>query len=201
MCYTNSNYIILIILQSEEEERTMPLPKYQEYSTADIYSLPDGQRAELIDGQIYDMAPPTRRHQRIISELHYLIKDYIKKNGGTCDVYPAPFAVRLNDDDRTYVEPDISVICDPKKLDDAGCTGAPDWIIEVVSPSSTRIDYVKKLFKYRTAGVKEYWIVDPDKNRIMVYNFADDNMSEYTFSDTVKSGIYEDLKIDFSDVL
>ncbi|MCD8300251.1 MAG: Uma2 family endonuclease [Clostridiales bacterium] len=177
----------------------MPLPK--EYTTADIYSLPDGQRAELIDGQMYDMAPPSRRHQLIISELNYLIRDYIKKKGGDCEVYPAPFAVRLNADDRTYVEPDISVVCDPKKLDDAGCTGAPDWIIEVASPGSTRMDYSVKLFKYRTAGVREYWIVDPDKKRIMVYDFANDNMSEYTFSDVVRVGIYEDLEIDLKGII
>lgn len=98
------------------------------------------------------------------------------------------------------MEPDISVICDKNKLTEKGCNGAPDWIIEVVSPSSIRIDYVIKLFKYRTAGVKEYWIVDSDKNRIMVYNFETENIYEYSFSDIVSAGIYDDLEIDFDKI-
>ena len=106
----------------------------------------------------------------------------------------APFAVFLNDE-KNYVEPDIFVICDPDKIDDDGCHGAPDWIVEIVSPGSRRMDYMIKLFKYRSAGVREYWIVDPEKNRIIVYNFADDTMTEYAFGDAVKAGIYNDLEI------
>ena len=176
----------------------MPLPKESSYTTDYIFSLPEGQRAELIDGVVYDMAPPNRLHQELVSELHYKITDYIKKNNGACKVFPAPFAVFLNADDKTYVEPDISVICDSSKLNDRGCLGAPDWIIEVVTPGSQRIDYMIKLFKYRAAGVKEYWIVDKSKNRIMVYNFEQNDMGEYTFSDIVSACIYENLKIDFS---
>ena len=89
----------------------MPLPKESSYTTDYIFSLPEGQRAELIDGVVYDMAPPNRLHQELVSELHYKITDYIKKNNGACKVFPAPFAVFLNADDKTYVEPDISVIC------------------------------------------------------------------------------------------
>ena len=106
----------------------------------------------------------------------------------------------LNEDDLNYVEPDISVICSPSKLNDKGCAGAPDWIIEVVSPSSRRMDYFTKLFKYRSAGVREYWIVDPEKNRILVYNFETENTGDYTFSDSVKAGIFEDLYISFPDI-
>ena len=84
-------------------------------------------------------------------------------------------------------EPDISVICDPNKLNDKGCTGAPDWIIEIVSPGSRRMDYFTKLFKYRTAGVREYWIVDPIKNFVIVYNFDTSDSEQYTFADTIKS--------------
>ena len=111
----------------------MPLPKESSYTTDYIFSLPEGQRAELIDGVVYDMAPPNRLHQELVSELHYKITDYIKKNNGACKVFPSPFAVFLNADDKTYVEPDISVICDKSKLDDRGCVGAPDWIIEIVN--------------------------------------------------------------------
>ena len=146
----------------------MPLPKGHTSTIEDIYALPDGTRAELIDGQIYYMAPPSRRHQQILGSLYRKIADYIDGKQGACEVDIAPFAVFLNDDDINYVEPDISVICDKNKLTDKGCVGAPDWIIEVVSPGSRRMDYYTKLFKYRTAGVREYWLVDPDKNRILV---------------------------------
>ena len=90
------------------------------------------------------------------------------------------------------------MICDPSKLNDRGYTGAPDWIIEVVSPGSRKTDYFTKLFKYRTAGVREYWIVDPIKNLILVYDFDTSDSEQYTFADTIKAGIYEDLLIDFS---
>lgn len=170
------------------------------YTIDDIYNLPDGQRAELIDGELYMMAAPDTKHQRLVMELSFRIRDYIGRKKGSCEVFPAPFAVFLNADDDIYLEPDISVICDRDKLTDEGCKGAPDWITEVVSPSSRPIDYNKKLFKYRTAGVREYWIVDPEKNRIMLYDFENDSVAEYTFSDKVKAGIYEDLVIDFSEI-
>lgn len=178
----------------------MPLPKEQIYTLDDIYSLPDNQRAELIDGQIYYMAPPSRKHQRIAGELFATIRNYIKQNNGTCEVNIAPFAVFLNQNDTNYVEPDISVICNPDKLNDKGCIGAPDWIIEIVSPSSRRMDYFTKLFKYRTAGVREYWIVDPEKNRITTYNFESEDTRDYTFADSVKVEIYDDFYINFSEI-
>lgn len=176
----------------------VPLPKEQLYTTDDIYHLPDGKRAELVDGVIYDMAPPNRWHQDISGALYRKIADYIDRNNGLCRTYIAPFAVFLPEDDKNYVEPDISVICNPQKLTDQGCVGAPDWIIEVVSPGSRRMDYMIKLFKYRTAGVREYWIVDPEKNRILVYNFESEETGDYNFSDVVVSGIYPDLNIDFN---
>lgn len=178
----------------------MPLPQERIYTTDDIYALPDGERAELIDGQIYYMAPPDRKHQLISGELFTIINNYIKSKGGSCEPYIAPFAVFLNKDDKNYVEPDISVICDKAKLTDKGCSGAPDWIIEVVSPGSRRMDYSIKLFKYRTAGVREYWIVDPEKKRILVYDLEHEDMNEYTFADTVNAGIYPDLSINFGNL-
>ena len=176
----------------------MALPQYDEYTIEDIYNLPEGARAELIDGQIYYMAPPTRKHQDIAGTLYRKIADYIDTKGGPCKTYISPFAVFLNDDDKNYVEPDVSVICNPNKLNDRGCVGAPDWIIEIVSPGSRKTDYFTKLFKYRTAGVREYWIVDPIKNLILVYNFDISDSEQYTFSDTIKASIYDDLYIDFS---
>lgn len=179
----------------------MSLISEKQYTIEDIYQLPDGQRAELINGQMYLMAPPNRVHQELVGELYRVISNYIHSKNGSCKPYIAPFAVFLNADDKNYVEPDISVICDRNKLDDGGCSGAPDWIIEIVSPGSQRMDYMIKLFKYRTAGVREYWIVDQMKNRITVYNFEKDDMKEYTFTDSVKAGIYADLEIDFSNIL
>lgn len=170
------------------------------YTIDDIYALPEGERAELIDGQIYMMAPPNRKHQTIAREIFSSINSYIKSKGGSCEPFFAPFAVFLNKDDANYVEPDISVICDKSKLTVKGCSGAPDWIIEIVSPGSRRMDYFAKLFKYRTSGVREYWIVDPEKDRILVYNFDSEDTGDYTFSDSVKAGIYEDLYINFSDI-
>lgn len=168
------------------------------YTEEDYYSLPENVRAELIDGQFYDMASPARIHQRILMEVAADIRNYIRSHGGSCEVDPAPFAVKLSADERTIVEPDISIICDPEKLTEKGCTGAPDWIVEIVSPSSRRIDYHIKLFKYQESGVKEYWIVDPEKKRILVFNFENEDTVEYTFSDSVASGIFDGLSIDFA---
>ena len=170
------------------------------YTMEDIYNLPDGQRAELIDGELYMMATPNRVHQKFVMTLSNRIFNYIHGKNGNCEVYPAPFAVFLNADNDIYLEPDISVICDQNKLTDDGCKGAPDWILEIVSPSSRAMDYNKKLLKYGTAGVREYWIVDPVKQRTMVYNFEHDTVEEYSFSDKVKACIYEDFEIDFAEI-
>lgn len=116
------------------------------YTINDIYNLPEGSRAELINGQIYYMAPPTRKHQRILGEIFAAIHEYINTHNGSCEVDIAPFAVFLDKDDKNYVEPDISVICNPDKLTEKGCFGAPDWIIEIVSSGSRRMDYFIKLF-------------------------------------------------------
>lgn len=168
------------------------------YTIDDIYNLPDDVRAELIDGVIYYMAPPSRRHQEISVRLCHIILDYIDRKAGNCSVYAAPFAVFLNDDSKTYVEPDISIICDKNKLDDSGCHGAPDWVIEIVSPGSRKMDYYTKLFKYRSSGVREYWLVDPEKNRVLTWDFEHDGIGDYSFKDIVKVGIYENLYIDFN---
>ena len=171
------------------------LKKEKIYTIDDIYALPDGERAELIDGKIHYMAPPSTKHQTLVMDLSYQIKDYIKRNNGECNVFPAPFAVFLNKNNKNYVEPDISVICDKNKITDQGCHGAPDWVIEVVSPSSRPMDYFTKLFKYRTAGVREYWIVDSVKQRITVYIFEKESVEEYSFDDDVPVGIYEGFTI------
>jgi len=177
------------------------VPKTNLYTEDDYYELPEHVRAELIDGQFYDMAPPGRRHQEILTALLKIIAVYIDSKHGSCHVYPASFAVKLFDDGQNIVEPDISVICDLGKLTDQGCTGAPDWVIEIVSPGNPSHDYVRKLNLYMDADVREYWIVDPRKQTVLVYNFKEnhfDDMQHYTFQDQVKVGIYDDFSIDFS---
>ena len=184
-----------------KERDPMPFPKTQHYTINDIYNLPEGHRAELINGQIYDMAPPSTAHQRILSFLHLEIGSYIREHNGSCEVIPAPFAVFLENENNStdYLEPDISVICDPDKIDDKGCHGSPDWIIEIVSPSSKRMDYYTKLTLYRANGVREYWIVDPLRKTIVVYDTEnDDGPILHSLTDTIKTKIYDDLEIDFS---
>lgn len=184
------------------KENSMPLLKEDTYTTEYIDNLPEGERAELIDGKIYNMTAPTRMHQRISTRLASIIDRYISDNNGKCEVYSAPFAVFLNKDNKTYVEPDVSVICDPNKLDDRGCNGAPDWIIEIVSPSSQRMDYLTKLLKYRTAGVREYWIVNPAQNTVTVYKFEpQEDCAQYSFEDDVPVGIYEGFAIKIGDLI
>ena len=180
----------------------MPLPKEETYTTKDIYALPAGERAELIDGKIYDMAPPSRIHQKLVQQFSRIIGNYIADNKGTCEVYPAPFAVFLNQDDKTYVEPDVTVVCDADRLDDKGCNGAPDWIVEIVSPGSYRMDYLIKLFKYRTAGVKEYWIVNPMKETVQTYSFeGNEDSMQYSFEDEIPVSIYSGFSIRISALL
>lgn len=178
----------------------MPLPKKDSYTIEDIFSLPDGERAELINGQIYYMAPPSATHQMFVVKLIQKIANYIDEKAGDCVVVPAPFAVFLNEEKNTYVEPDISVICDKNKVDNRGCHGAPDWVIEVISPSTRRKDCYNKMAAYHEAGVRDYWIIDPEKKVIIVYDMEQDKPPViYGIQESVKANIYDDFVIDFSE--
>ena len=173
------------------------------YTEKDYYNLPENVRAELIDGQFYYMASPSRMHQEILSFLHLEIGNYIRSQKGHCKVYPAPFAVKLfSEDDKNVVAPDISVICNPNKLTDRGCTGAPDWIVEITSPSNSSHDYIRKLNLYADAGVREYWIVDPISKNIFVYHLEQEDFKadSYTLQDKIRVNIYDDLWIDFTEL-
>ena len=179
----------------------MPLLK-NNYTSEDYWNLPEGERAELIGGKFYDMAPPSRIHQKLVSKLTALFNQYITDHHGSCEVYPAPFAVNLDADDKDWVEPDISVICDPNKLTDRGCSGAPDLIFEIVSPASRKMDYGLKNTIYSQDGVREYWIVDPAKQRTTVYHYEEDAAPMiYLFDQPVSAGIYTDLMICIADLL
>lgn len=178
------------------------------YTYDDYLKFPEDTIVEIINGRRSAMSPaPSRIHQEIVIELAYQIKNYIKLNNGPCKVYAAPFDVVLKNEDeeegnsKNIVQPDISVICDKNKLTDKGCTGSPDMIVEVVSPSNSRDDYVKKLNLYEQFKVKEYWIVNPIKKNILVYVLTDkgyDMPDMYTFNDKVKVNIYDNLEIDFA---
>jgi len=178
----------------------MELTQEKYYTVEDFYKIPEEIHAELINGELVYMASPSRIHQKILVELITLINHYIKSKKGDCEVYAAPFDVQLWDNKDTIVEPDICIICDKKKLNKHGCLGAPDWIIEIVSPSNPVHDYIDKLSFYTKASVREYWIVDPQTQNIYVYNLEPEqfNVKVYTFQDTIKVGIYEDLLIDFA---
>lgn len=172
------------------------------YTVTDIEALPEGERAELINGEMFMMAAPALGHQDLLMWLGTAIRNYIVANRGECRVLPAPFAVYIRKDQYNYVEPDISVICDKSKLDNKGCHGAPDWVIEIVSLSSRRMDYVRKLALYSEAGVKLYWIVDPERRNVTVYDLEHEGAPEFhSFSERVKVDIYEDFTIDFGEYL
>lgn len=156
----------------------MPLLKEERYTFADVLTWDGQERVELIDGTPVMMAPPSRIHQKISAELGRQLGNYLE--GKKCEVYAAPFAVRLfekagdrPEDVDTLVEPDLSVVCDPDKLDDMGCKGAPDLIIEILSPSTQRHDRLTKYNLYQRAGVREYWIVDPAAKSIQSFVLED----------------------------
>lgn len=170
------------------------------YTIDDIKALPEGTTAELIDGKVYMQASPSRTHQRISGKLFNKISNYIDSKQGGCEVYSAPFDIFLNNEAECFV-PDISIICNPEIIRETGCYGAPDWIIEITSPSTASRDYLLKSVKYQTAGVKEYWIVNPKAQTITVYFFHGGDFAPrtYTFKDMLKANIYNDLMINFSE--
>jgi len=173
----------------------------QETAAAEDSSAPsDHARAELIDGEIFYMDPPSRAHQEALGELYYCIKDYIKKKQSSCRVYLPPFEVRLDQDEKTIVQPDIVVVGSLELLTEQGMSGAPDMIIEILSPGSRKKDQFLKSAKYAAVGVREYWMVDLKKERILVYTFQceDSEIAIYGFEDQVPVGIFEDLTIDFA---
>ena len=176
--------------------------KQGEYTVEDWFALPDGVRMELIDGRLYDMAPPSFTHQHFVSQLSFEIETAIRKEEKRrCIVLVAPFGVQLNKDERNMLEPDVAIMCDKKKFDrERGVIyGAPDFVAEVISPSTAGYDRILKLNKYWMGGVREYWIIDTNASEIMVYHFEKGLRPEkFTFEDTVPIGISEGLiEIDF----
>lgn len=164
-------------------------------------ALPEDTRAEVFDGQIYYMASPSEIHQTISTELTTILNTYIKGKKGSCKVFHAPFDVKLNDNPLIIVQPDLMIVCDKDKLDGKRCNGAPDFIIEIVSPSNAMDDYIRKLYYYKNAGVREYWIVDPHRKIVTVNYFEGNSVNvQYSFDSTIKVNIYDDLLINFPDI-
>lgn len=185
----------------DRRELLMVIAGGKVYTFEDILALPEGERAELIDGEMFMMASPTRWHQDASGWFFAQIFSYIQGKKGKCRVYASQFAVFPKKDDKNYVEPDLSIVCDRDKLDNRGCNGAPDLVIEIVSPSSIKMDYERKLNLYQESGVEEYWIVDLEKERVRVYHFTEDVQErDYSLTDTVKVGIYEDLELDLREL-
>lgn len=169
----------------------MPAPK-QAFTADDYWALPEGRRAELIDGELLDMAPPSVTHQRIVTGLARVLGNHVEADEGGCLVLCAPVAVDLDADESTWVEPDVLVVCDPSKVTDRAIQGSPDLVVEVSSPSSLRMDYYRKTALYEQAGVREYWIVDPGHRRTTVYRFDQDGIPViYPFGIAVPVGIWD----------
>lgn len=174
-----------------------------EYTLEDYYTLPEDKRAELIEGVIYDMAVPSFVHQHLLGKLFTQISRFIESKNGDCLPMMAPVDVRLDCDDRTIVQPDILILCDRSKICKWGIMGAPDFCLEIVSESTRRKDYIKKLQKYVDAGVREYWILDPERRVLVTYDWRDD-FTAHMVPLQGKAGLAlygEELQIDLDEIV
>lgn len=178
------------------------LPEQGEYTLQDYYALPDDRRVELIDGVFYDMAAPSLIHQQIAGLVYAQIRDFIDKNGGDCVSPITPVDVQLDCDNKTMIQPDVLIVCDPKKLRHFGVLGAPDFVLEVLSPSTKKKDLLTKLIKYMDARVKEYWVIDPDRRALVVYLAEERGMPAiYPLQGKVGMQLYEGrLQIDLGKI-
>lgn len=175
--------------------------KTGEMTLKDYLALPEDRRVELIDGVFYDMASGTNVHGDIAEEIHARFREFIKKNGGKCKAKIMATDVQLDCDDKTIVVPDVYVVCDKKKLTIQRTVGAPDLVVEVLSPSNWKVDVFKKREKYERAGVREYWLVFPKQKKVRVHYFEKGETKEYTFADKVPVGIWNGrCEVDFAEI-
>ena len=171
------------------------------YTVEDYYAIPDDRRVELIDGVIYDMGAPAVIHQKILGELHLLFRECVDAHEGVCDVYLSPCDVRLDSDNYTMVQPDMLVICREYDLGAKAFDGPPDLTVEILSPSTRSKDMLLKLYKYQHAGVKEYWIIDPENETVLVYDFQEGSLypEKYAFDSLIPIHLSGgECSIDFS---
>ena len=180
----------------QPQPETITLEQYE--------ALPEEKRIEVFDGIIYDMASPSQIHQSLSMQLSTAINNYLLRKKGPCSVFSVPFDVKLSDKPLTIVQPYIMIICDKNKLDGKRCNGAPDFIIEIVSPGNPADDYIRKLYYYKNADVREYWIVDPENNSVQV--FLQDGSSflkiheDYGREDIAKVNVLDGCFIELSKV-
>ena len=178
-------------------------PREQLHTIEDYYALPDDQRAELIDGVFYDMGAPSKQHQTILGDLYILFRECKDKHKMPCSVLFAPLDVRLDRDDYTMVQPDLLVFCHDDDPNSIRYEGAPDLLVEILSPSTRMKDMILKLHKYQRAGVREYWIVDPENRKVTVHFFEEENYEPvmYGFKDMIPVRISSgECSIDFERV-
>ena len=172
-------------------------PKYcgkqqGEYTLEDYYALPEDVRVELIDGVIYDMGAPYTTHQEVALEIARQLSNQMKAKGGRCKVFISPIDVQLDCDDKTMIQPDVLVLCDLDKQKERLIYGAPDFVLEVLSPSTRKKDLTIKQRKYLNAGVREYWIIDPKEKRLITYDFENsEQVASYPFTEAVGLSIYD----------
>lgn len=173
-----------------------------EYTLEDYYEIPDEIRVELIDGVIYDMGAPTFNHQLIAGLIHAKLLAHVTAHKGPCIPAISPVDVQLDRDEDTMVQPDVLIVCDRDKIINRCVYGAPDFIVEVLSPSTRRKDMITKLNKYMSAGVREYWMIDPKKKSVLVYDFEHDQYPAiFGFEDQVPVHIWDgECVIDFQEV-
>ncbi len=187
-----------------EKKDVLNEKKQGEYTLEDYYALPDERRVELIDGVIYDMSAPAIIHQKILGELHILFRECMDRHVGNCEVYLSPCDVRLDRDNRTMVQPDLLVVCEEYDIGAKAFDGAPDLTLEILSPSTRSKDMLLKLHKYANAGVREYWIVDPDRQTVLVYDLEHEDYypEKYSFEDRIPIRISGgECSIDFSRIM
>ena len=184
-------------------EGTVPYGTGGGYTLEDYLALPDDQRVELIDGVFYDMAAPHGMHQTIVGFIFKVLLDHVLAKEGPCMPMVSPLDVQLDADDRTVVQPDVLILCDRDKFKKNGrIFGAPDCVIEVLSPSTKKKDMQVKYYKDANAGVREYWMIDPQKKTLVQYDFEHLDLPViYGFQDSVPVKIWNgQCKVDLSEL-